>query len=81
MWLDERLFDEAERRLTRGEIGTALVLARNIRFHYWYDDWTEGRPIIRRACDIIARGYEPSDRPFAPKRIRKQAAEAIEGVA
>jgi hypothetical protein len=76
--LDERLFDTAVNRLSAGQVGTALVIARNIRFHYWYDDWKTSRTIIRRTCDIIAQCYEVLNRPFAAARIRKQTTDAIE---
>jgi hypothetical protein len=77
---DERRLDEAERRLRRGEVGTALVLARDFRFHHWYDDWKMGRAYIRRTCDIQETAYRTLGRNFAARTIRERTDAAIEMV-
>jgi hypothetical protein len=66
------LLDEADRRLEAGELGTALVLARNYRFHWWYDDWKTARQIIRRTSDLLTRAYGELGRPAAATEIERQ---------
>lgn len=77
---DERRLDEAERRLRRGEVGTALVVARDFRFHHWYDDWTGSRTYVRRTYDILAEAYSALGRDFAARAVRQQTESAIREV-
>jgi hypothetical protein len=53
----DQVLDEAERRLLKGEVGTALVLARNFRFLFWYKDWKGERIYIKRTAEILAKAY------------------------
>lgn len=77
---DERLLNEAQRRLQAGDIGTALVVARNFRFHYWYSDWKSGRHYIRQTSDILSAAYVALSRPRAAAAISRQTAAALENV-
>ncbi|MDP9175661.1 MAG: hypothetical protein M3O30_17595 [Planctomycetota bacterium] len=77
---DERLLDEAEQRLSQGEIGTALVIARNFRFHYWYSDWEGSRSFIRRTSDILGRAYVALGRDYAAQALVKQTEGALKNV-
>jgi hypothetical protein len=74
------LLDEAEHRLAAGEPGTALVIARNYRQLHYYDDWKEGRLIIRRTCEIMEQAYTALGRHHLAKKIRDQTEWAVKNV-
>jgi hypothetical protein len=75
-----QLLDEADRRLAIGECGTALVIARNYRQLHYYDDWKEGRLIIRRTSEIMEQAYTSLGRHHLVKKIRDQTEWAIANV-
>ncbi len=77
---DPSRLDEAERRLEDGEPGTALVLARNFRHLYWYDDWDRGRQFIRRTASILSAAYRALGRDRAAARVRAVTDWAVEHV-
>ena len=68
---DESILAEAERRLARGEHGTALVLARNFRTFFWYSDWKTGRNYIRRTAAVLEKAYAALGRSRAAANIRR----------
>jgi hypothetical protein len=69
---DAQLLDEAERRLAKGELGTAIVIAHNYRFIHWYDDWNSGASIIRRTNDVLASAYQQLGRNLAVAEVERQ---------
>jgi len=75
-----RLLDEAERRVVADEPGTALVIARNYRQLHYYDDWKEGRIIIRRTSEIMEQAYTALGRHHLAKKIRDQTEWAVNNV-
>lgn len=77
---DERRLDEAEKRLKRGEVGTALVIARDFRFHHWYDDWKTTKTYIRRTCDLLEAAYRELGRERAARTTRERTEDAIANV-
>ena len=77
---DPRRLDDAERRLERGEVGTALVVARDFRFHHWYADWQGDRAYIKRTSSILQRAYAALGREYAAKAVRRQTREALKDV-
>jgi hypothetical protein len=66
------ILDEAEARLDAGEIGTALILARNYHFRWWYADWKTGRQIMRRSAQVMAAAYRRLGRHYAALEIERQ---------
>jgi hypothetical protein len=76
----ERVVAEAERRLARGDVGTALALARNISFNAWarahraQGDRAASLDQIRRAGTIMAAGYTALGRPVVAENARARAA-------
>lgn len=67
-----KILDEAERRLRAGEIGTALVLARNF---YWHG-FTQTEHLLRTA-DILSRAYTALGRPLIAAKAKRQAERQI----
>jgi hypothetical protein len=75
--LRPHLLDEAEKRLRKGDIGTALILARDYRFHHWFDDWDTDHLIIRRTALILNSAYRQLNRRTAAANIINQTRRAL----
>lgn len=67
---DIQLLDEAERRLKSGQPGTALVIARNVRWASWYSDWRTDRSVIQRTASILVPAYQTLGRHHAASKVR-----------
>lgn len=77
---DERLLVEAEKRLARGQPGTALVIARNFRFLFWHHDWQTGKVHITRTSKIMSEAYRLLGRHHAADRVLSTTDWAVQNV-
>ena len=77
---DESLLLTAERCLKEGETGSALVLARNFRHHFQYDDWKTDRRWMPWTADILEDAYTRLGRRHAAKKVRAQTDWALKNL-
>lgn len=75
-WPDTNILRLAEDRLS-DEPGTALVLARNFRHHFDYQDWKTERRFMPWTADILETAYLSLNRVRAARKVRAQTEWAL----
>ena len=78
--VDRSFLDEAERRLQDGDLGTALILSKNLRTTYWYSNWEESKEVLLRTSAVIGACFDQWGRRGPAQRIRAATEWAIRSV-
>ncbi len=74
---DPMLMRAGRERFAAGEIGTALVIAKNYRHLFAYSDWKRGKRIIRETADLLQSCYRALGREHLARKMRVQTEWAV----